>query len=47
LEDLPRIEEDGESWLRRPKLYERVVERHKKEKKKKKKRTMLSEKYKS
>jgi hypothetical protein len=27
---LPRIEEDGGSWLRRPKLYKRVVEPHKK-----------------
>jgi hypothetical protein len=31
---LPRIEEDGGSWLRRPKLYKRVVEPHKKKKKK-------------
>jgi len=30
---LPRIEEDGGSWLRRPKLYKRVVEPHKKKKK--------------
>jgi hypothetical protein len=22
---LPKIEEDGKSWLRRPKLYKRVV----------------------
>jgi hypothetical protein len=35
---LPRIEEDGGSWLRRPKLYKRVVEPHKKKKKKKKKK---------
>jgi hypothetical protein len=27
---LPRIEEDGGSWLRRPKLYKRVGEPHKK-----------------
>jgi len=27
---LPKIEEDGKSWLRRPKLYKRVVEPHKK-----------------
>jgi len=27
---LPRIEEDGGNWLRRPKLYKRVVEPHKK-----------------
>jgi len=27
---LPKIEEDGGSWLRRPKLYKRVVEPHKK-----------------
>jgi len=33
---LPKIEEDGKSWLRRPKLYKRVVEPHKKKKKKKK-----------
>jgi len=26
------IEEDGKSWLRRPKLYKRVVEPHKKKK---------------
>jgi hypothetical protein len=31
---LPRREEDGGSWLRRPKLYKRVVEPHKKKKKK-------------
>jgi hypothetical protein len=31
---LPRIEEDGGSWLRRPKLYKRVVEPYKKKKKK-------------
>jgi hypothetical protein len=35
---LPRIEEDGGRWLRRPKLYKRVVEPHKKKKKKKKKK---------
>ena len=29
---LPKIEEDGKSWLRRPKLYKRVVEQHKKKK---------------
>jgi len=29
---LPRIEEDGKSWLIRPKLYKRVVEPHKKKK---------------
>jgi hypothetical protein len=33
LEDLPRIEEDGGRWLRRPELYKRVVEPHKKKKK--------------
>jgi hypothetical protein len=27
---LPRIEKDGGSWLRRPELYKRVVEPHKK-----------------
>jgi hypothetical protein len=26
---VPRIEEDGGNWLRRPKLYKRVVEPHK------------------
>jgi len=31
---LPKIEEDGKSCLRRPKLYKRVVEPHKKKKKK-------------
>ena len=30
---MPKIEEDGKSWLRRPKLYKRVVEPHKKQKK--------------
>jgi len=30
---LPNIEEDGKSWLRRPKLHKRVVEPHKKKKK--------------
>jgi hypothetical protein len=30
---LPRIEEDGKSWLRGPKLYKSVVEPHKKKKK--------------
>jgi hypothetical protein len=30
---LPKIEEDGKSWLRRPKLYKRVAEPHKKKKK--------------
>jgi len=30
---LPRIEEDGGSWLRRPKLYKRAVEPLKKKKK--------------
>jgi hypothetical protein len=35
---LPRIEEDGKSWLRGPKLCKRVVEPHKKKKKKKKKK---------
>jgi hypothetical protein len=29
---LPRIEENGGSWLRRPKLYKRVVELRKKKK---------------
>jgi len=29
---LPRIEEDGGNWLRRPKLYKRVVEPHNKKK---------------
>ena len=32
---MPKIEEDGTSWLRRPKLYKRVVQPHKKKKKKK------------
>jgi hypothetical protein len=27
---LPNIEEDGKSWLRRPKLHKRVVAPHKK-----------------
>jgi hypothetical protein len=27
---LPKIEKGGKSWLRRPKLYKRVVEPHKK-----------------
>jgi len=27
---LPKIEEDGKSWLRRPKLYKGVVEPYKK-----------------
>jgi hypothetical protein len=27
---LPKIGEDGKSWLRRPKLYKRVVEPNKK-----------------
>jgi len=31
---MPKIEEDGKSWLRRAKLYKRVVEPHKKKKKK-------------
>jgi hypothetical protein len=26
---LPKLEEDGKNWLRRPKLYKRVVEPHK------------------
>ena len=30
---LPRIEDDGGSWLRGPKLYKRVVEQHKKKNK--------------
>jgi hypothetical protein len=30
---LPKIEEDGKSWLRRSKLYKRVSEPHKKKKK--------------
>jgi len=30
---LPNIEEDGKSWLRRPKLYKGVVEPYKKKKK--------------
>jgi hypothetical protein len=29
---LPKIEEDGKSWLRRPKLYKGVVEPYKKKK---------------
>jgi hypothetical protein len=29
---LPEIEKDGKSWLKRPKLYKRVVEPHKKKK---------------
>ena len=33
---MPKIEEDGKSWLRRPKVYKRVVEPYKKKKKKKK-----------
>ena len=32
---MPKIEEDGKSWLRRPKLYKGVVEPDKKKKKKK------------
>ena len=31
---MPKIEEDGKSWLRRPKLYKAVVEPYKKKKKK-------------
>ena len=27
---MPKIEEDGKSWLRRPKLYKGVVESYKK-----------------
>ena len=27
---MPKIEEDGKSWLRRPKLYKRDVEPYKK-----------------
>ena len=27
---MPKIEEDGKSWLRRPKLYKGVVEPYKK-----------------
>ena len=30
---MPKIEEDGKSWLRRPKLYTGVVEPYKKKKK--------------
>jgi len=30
---LPKIEEDGKSWLRRPKLYKGVVEPYKKKEK--------------
>jgi len=30
---LPKIEEDGGSWLRGPKLYKRIVEPHRKKKK--------------
>ena len=30
---LPKLEEDGKSWLRRPKLYKGVVELYKKKKK--------------
>ena len=29
---MPKIEEDGKSWLRRPKLYKGVVELYKKKK---------------
>ena len=35
---MPKVEEDGKSWLRRPKLYKGVVEPYKK----KKKTTMMS-----
>ena len=31
---MPKIEEDGKSWFRRPKLYKGVVELYKKKKKK-------------
>jgi hypothetical protein len=31
---LPKIEEDGKGWLRRPKLYKGVVEPYKKKNKK-------------
>ena len=34
---MPKIEEDGKSWLRRSKVYKGVVEPYKKKKKKKKK----------
>jgi hypothetical protein len=37
------IEEDGGSWLRRPKLCKRVVEPQKKKKNKKKKKKKKSE----
>jgi hypothetical protein len=39
---LSKIEEDGGSWLRSPKLYKRVVELHKKKKKKKKKKNEIN-----
>ena len=35
------LEEDGKSWLRRPKLYKGVVEPYKKKKKKKKKKICI------
>ena len=35
---MPKIEEDGKSWLRRPKLYKGVREPYKKKKRKKKKK---------
>ena len=39
---MPEIEEDGKSWLRRPKLYKGVVQPYKEKKKKKKKKKTIS-----
>jgi hypothetical protein len=39
---LPRIEEGGGSWLRRPNLYKRVAEPHKNKNKNKKKRYTIA-----
>jgi hypothetical protein len=35
---LPKTEEDGGSWLRRPKLYKSVVEPHKKRRRRRRRR---------
>ena len=35
---MPKIEEDGKSWLRRPKLYKGVREPYKKKKRKRRRR---------
>ena len=42
---MPKIEEDGKSWLRRPKLYKGIVEPYKKKKKKRAVMHLLITKY--